>query len=157
MTESKIYAGFFRRVLAWFIDLVILMVFSMSLALSIGFVVIFSCLALRLPEALQTQIVESIGTVVGFTVVILYFTMFESSSWMATPGKRVTGLIVTDMTGNRISYGRAVARLFGKFLSGFLFCLGYLVCLITEHKQTLHDIIAHTLVWKVVKKVDSPK
>jgi uncharacterized RDD family membrane protein YckC len=39
-------------------------------------------------------------------------------------------------------------RFFLKFVSGFLFGLAYLVCLITEHKQTLHDIIIGTVVWK---------
>ena len=63
----------------------------------------------------------------------------------------LVGLSVTDMNGKRISIGRALLRLLLKVISGFIFGLAYLVCLFTEHKQTLHDIVIGTLVWKSAK------
>jgi uncharacterized RDD family membrane protein YckC len=78
----------------------------------------------------------------------LYFALFESSSWQATPGKRVLNLVVTDFFGNRISFGRATGRFFAKeFLSGRLTVyVGYILAGVTERKQALHDMIASTLV-----------
>lgn len=46
----------------------------------------------------------------------LYFSLLESSRWQATLGKRRLGLRVTDMGGNRLSFGRAVVRTTLKFL-----------------------------------------
>jgi uncharacterized RDD family membrane protein YckC len=55
---------------------------------------------------------------------------------------------VTDLDGGRISFGRAIGRILAKlFLSGI--CLiGYIMFFFTEKKQTLHDLLASTLVVK---------
>lgn len=76
----------------------------------------------------------------------LYWTVFESSSWQATPGKRMLGLRVTDMDGNRIGFGRANARYWSKILSFLILLIGFLMVAFTRRKQGLHDLIASTLV-----------
>ena len=76
----------------------------------------------------------------------LYYALFESSSRMATPGKRALGLRVTDLAGNRISFGRATGRLFGKYLSGIFLGLGYLAILWSPRKQSWHDQLAGCLI-----------
>lgn len=48
--------------------------------------------------------------------VILYFALFESSSWQATWGKRKIGLCVINAQGERLSLGRSLVRSFIKFL-----------------------------------------
>ena len=48
--------------------------------------------------------------------VILYFALFESSSWQATWGKRKLGLRVTDTHGERLSVARSLVRSLIKFL-----------------------------------------
>lgn len=55
---------------------------------------------------------------------------------------------VTDMRGDRISFARATGRYLGKLISG-LIIIGYLIQPFTQHKQTLHDIMAGCLVWKL--------
>jgi len=75
----------------------------------------------------------------------LYFTMFEASSWQATPGKRILRIYVTDLNGQRITFVRALIRNLARQISGFLF-IGYLVAGFTEKKQALHDIVASCLV-----------
>ena len=47
----------------------------------------------------------------------LYFAIMESSSRQATLGKMVLGIVVTDMDGKRISFGRALGRNLGKIVS----------------------------------------
>jgi len=56
------------------------------------------------------------------------------------------GIKVTDLQGDRISYGRANARYWSKFLSTMIFLIGYIMAGFTEKKQALHDIIASCLV-----------
>jgi uncharacterized RDD family membrane protein YckC len=70
----------------------------------------------------------------------------ESSRHQATLGKKALGIIVTDMNGNRISFARANARFFGKWVSGMIMNIGYLMAAFTEKKQALHDILASCLV-----------
>ena len=58
------------------------------------------------------------------------------------------GIIVTDETGGRISFGRATGRYFSKIISAMIFWIGYIMAGFTDKKQALHDVIANTLVWK---------
>jgi uncharacterized RDD family membrane protein YckC len=76
----------------------------------------------------------------------LYYALMESSSRQATLGKLAIGIVVTDLGGNRISFGRATGRYFGKILSGMIMCIGYIMAGFTERKQALHDIMASCLV-----------
>ncbi len=77
----------------------------------------------------------------------LYYAMMESSERQATLGKMILHLKVTDMSGNRISFGRATGRYFGKVLNNFIpLAIGYIIAGFTEKKQALHDFIASTTV-----------
>jgi len=76
----------------------------------------------------------------------IYYASLESSAWQATLGKKILGLKVTDLAGNRISFGRASGRFFGKILSGMILGIGFLMAGFTERKQALHDILAGCLV-----------
>ena len=48
--------------------------------------------------------------------VILYFALYESSSWQATWGKRKVGLRVMNSYGGRLNFRRSLVRSFIKFL-----------------------------------------
>jgi uncharacterized RDD family membrane protein YckC len=76
----------------------------------------------------------------------IYYASMESSTWQATLGKKILGLKVTDLAGNRISFARASGRFFGKILSGMILGIGFLMAGFTARKQTLHDILAGCLV-----------
>jgi uncharacterized RDD family membrane protein YckC len=76
----------------------------------------------------------------------LYYALMESSSKQATLGKLALGIVVTDLGGNRVSFGRATGRYFGKIVSGMIMCIGYIMAGFTERKQALHDIMASCLV-----------
>ena len=76
----------------------------------------------------------------------LYYALFESSSWQATPGKSLLGLYVTDLQGRPITFARATIRHFAKIISSLTFLVGYILAGFTEKKQALHDMIASCLV-----------
>jgi uncharacterized RDD family membrane protein YckC len=76
----------------------------------------------------------------------LYFTLMESGPTRATLGKMAIGIIVTDYKGRRISFLRANGRYFAKFVSAFIFFIGFVMTGLTSKKQALHDMLAETLV-----------
>jgi uncharacterized RDD family membrane protein YckC len=79
----------------------------------------------------------------------LYFAYLESGEKQATWGKQAMGMYVTDMAGQRITFGRASGRFFAKIVSGLVpFLIGYIMAAFTARKQALHDMIANTLVLK---------
>ncbi|MBI4809901.1 MAG: RDD family protein, partial [Ignavibacteriales bacterium] len=91
-----------------------------------------------------------IGTYIAMILTIivgewLYFALMESMKG-ATLGKMALGIIVTDMKGNRISFGRATGRYYGKIISSLTLSIGYIMAGFTQQKQALHDIIAGCLV-----------
>jgi uncharacterized RDD family membrane protein YckC len=72
----------------------------------------------------------------------------ESSAKQATVGKMALGIIVTDLEGRRLGFGRATGRYFAKILSALILGIGFLMAAFTERKQGLHDMVASTLVVK---------
>lgn len=134
------YAGFWIRFWAALVDLLVL---APPLVLVL-FLISFG-----------EENVDGLGLIAqlifSFIIYPFYFSFFESSSWQATPGKRLLGLRVTDLNGYRISLSRAIRRNVSKFLSGLILYIGYIMVGLTEKKQALHDKLAETLV--VYRKV----
>jgi len=155
------YGGFWVRVLAYFIDTIILLVLLGVLYFILSSVGIIDLAAV---SELVDESAYQAGAGPGDAALmeanrqmgILYLGMFlmawlydalMTSSWIqATPGKAVFGLRVTDADGGKIGFGRATGRFFGKFISGMIFNIGYLMVAFTARKQGLHDIIAGTQV-----------
>ncbi|NEP44244.1 MAG: protein kinase, partial [Okeania sp. SIO2H7] len=77
-----------------------------------------------------------------------YFARLESWQGQATFGKRLMGVIVTDLNGNRISFGRAHGRYLSKYLSLITLLIGFIMAAFTKKKQALHDKIVETIVVK---------
>ncbi|MCX7922838.1 MAG: RDD family protein [Clostridia bacterium] len=143
------YAGFWKRFAANFIDQFILNIGVTILAFILGiFLGLFNLAAGYGEESLSDDSPFSllIGIVLGFGVPWLYHSLFESSSLQATPGKLALGIKVTDLDGNRVSFGKATGRFFGKILSGLILLIGFIMAGFTEKKQALHDMMAGTLV-----------
>lgn len=75
-----------------------------------------------------------------------YYAFSEISSEQATLGKQAMGIFVTDLEGNRISFGKATVRYFSTWLSTITLLLGYVMAAFTAKHQALHDLLAGTLV-----------
>ena len=137
---ALMYAGFWQRFLAFVID-GLLIAFVSVLVYVVTLVLFFSVFSSYI----------QIEQWIVFILTILYFALMESSSHQGTIGKILVGLKVTDLNGNRISFGRALGRYFGKIISTLIIFIGYLMIAFTEKEQGLHDIIAGTLVVKSKK------
>lgn len=120
------FAGFWQRFGAAFLD-------GLVLAIPNIFLTIYA------PEEWWSNISSII-------IYWLYDALQESGSMQATLGKRALGIKVTDENGERISFGRATGRHFGKFVSALILMIGYLMMIWDDKNQTLHDKMAGTLV-----------
>lgn len=135
------YAGFWRRFVAYIIDGFLINAISFIIGLIMGAIIVAS-------DGEIDDVTMLVSYLFAFLVSLLYYGICESSPAQATLGKMALGLKVTDMDGNRISFGRAMGRFLGKILSGLILCIGYLMIAFTEEKQGLHDMVARTLVVK---------
>jgi uncharacterized RDD family membrane protein YckC len=97
-----------------------------------------------------------VSLVFGFIGIVLlvswlYYALSESSSWQATPGKRILNLKVTDMGGQPITFARASGRYFAKIITHMIpLEIGFILAGFTEKKQAVHDMIASCLVLRNV-------
>jgi len=150
------YAGFWLRLVAHLVDNFIIgfaMLFLMvPLFFLMGGVGLFTTLSRSGDHPDPAQIVPFLSLIfalVGVGVIgqWLYFAYLESGEKQASWGKQILGVYVTDLAGNRISFGRASGRFFAKIITGLIpFGLGYVMAGFTERKQALHDMIASCLV-----------
>ncbi len=142
-----LYAGFWRRVAAWFIDCLIFSVIAGILVLAFGTWLMVPWVMLGGdPAPTMTRLVDIALLPFGIVVVWLYYAVCESSRRQATPGKLALRLRVTDEYGARISFVRATRRFFGKFVSALVLCLGFLLIGWSVRKQALHDFMAYCCV-----------
>ena len=109
-----------------------------------GFV-IATILGVDLTKQHSTQF-ELIVNLIGLVEYWLYFAILESSELQATVGKRFLNLKVTDLSGEKISFGKATGRHFGKIISFVILLIGFLMVIWDKKKQGLHDKMAGTLV-----------
>jgi uncharacterized RDD family membrane protein YckC len=86
------------------------------------------------------------GSALGMVAEWLYHALMESSRYQGSLGKMALGIVVTDLSGQRITFGRATGRHFGKIISKLTIYIGYMMAGWTEQKQALHDIMAGCLV-----------
>ncbi|MDR0646092.1 MAG: RDD family protein, partial [Elusimicrobiota bacterium] len=143
------YAGFWKRFIAYIIDSIIVTIIGWILFAVLG--IILSAIpgdtsgnnALSLAASVGATLV---GFIIGILLNIIYFALFESSSAQASPGKMVLGIKVTDINGKRLTFWRAVGRTIAKWVSNLTFSIGYLMAGFTRRRQALHDMIADCLV-----------
>ena len=131
------YAGFWRRVAATLLDIVI---FGIPSTILLGIMFGFD------PEPGSTD--SNLNNLFSILIALVYKVGLESSEKQATVGKMIMGLKVTGVNGQRISVLRATGRYFATILSAIIFFIGYIMAAFTAKKQCLHDMIASTLVVK---------
>jgi uncharacterized RDD family membrane protein YckC len=100
-------------------------------------------LIFAIPCAIANNLVPFVGGLVAW---FFYAPILEASALRATLGKHLMGIQVTDLTGRRLSLRASVIRNLLKFVSGTLVCLGFVVALFTKRRQTLHDLLAESVV-----------
>ena len=150
------YAGFWLRFLAWVID--------EAMLAGVGLVLLGRLVSLARAGGMLDSGFEPLDeiddwyAVLGLAATILFGIFFlvlswlyhasmESSAWQGTIGKRALGVVVTDLNGARVNFGRATGRFFGRLVSAMIpLGFGYILAAFTAQKQALHDLMSNCLV-----------
>jgi len=150
-----VYGGFWWRVLAKILDIVVLQV--------VNYIAIAALLAaipgwtrfLKQPQMVPGSVDMAaffsflFGTMLLGHVIGISYTVFFLLKYEATPGKLAVGLKIVKSDGSRITLGRILGRYFAEILSGMIIGIGYLmVAFDPEQKRALHDRICDTRVIK---------
>jgi uncharacterized RDD family membrane protein YckC len=86
---------------------------------------------------------------VGLLVPCVYEALCYSSKWQATLGKKLLGMRVVTLQGEKLTFLRGFGRSLVKYtLSSFVCYLGFLWVAFEGRKRAWHDLLAGTLVVK---------
>jgi uncharacterized RDD family membrane protein YckC len=140
-SHSGVHPGFWLRFAAYFIDSIIVYVAGFAAGFMVGLVMASSGVK-------DQDVLGTLGAIAGMVAAWLYYALMESSLKQATLGKMACGFLVTDMQGQRISFGQATGRYFGMLASILTLGIGFLMCAWTDRKQCLHDMMARCLMFK---------
>ncbi len=143
------YAGFWIRFLALMVDSLIVTIVLIPLS------IVWAVSSVFMGEL--GGIVSQIFSLIGPWLYYILFTHYKG----ATPGKMFFGLTVKSDTFQNLSIGRIIIReTIGKIISTLILLIGYIMAAFTEKKQTLHDMMVHSVViykdgnkpetWKIV-------
>ena len=117
------YAGFWPRLAAGIIDLIILIV--------VGFILSF--------------IVGPFIIILDIIISWLYFVVLQSSAKRSTFGMRACGIKIHDERFGRLSFWRLTGRYLATWVSAIIIFIGFFMIGFHPRKQGLHDIIARTI------------
>lgn len=161
LSKYENYAGLLVRAIAYIIDIIILLIIIIIPFLGVTW-------SMNLHYSLERNTLYPFLMITLLIVSWLYFAGFESSRFMATPGKLLLGIKVSDMMGNRISFTKATLRYSIKWgipsimniflpqcLGGIYFLGNVLAMYTNEERQCGHDMIAGTVVTEKINKVSS--
>jgi uncharacterized RDD family membrane protein YckC len=158
MSKIYPYAGFWKRVIAFLIDSIVISIPVVVGSFSLMYWKMSKLLPMMGTETDPSQDPEILSAFLGIwagmfvlqglglIIFWLYNACMESSSWQATLGKKCMGIKVVDQHGNRISFARATGRTFSKWISSAIIYIGFLMAGATARKQALHDLICSTFV-----------
>ena len=149
-SNRNLYAGFWRRVAAYCVDIVPIVACVAAIAYQVGEFdgVLANYFRDRrnLEARVQFFIFQKIITEASFLVYILYASFMESSRYQATVGKLLFHMKVINAVGGRPTLKNALARNWAKLFSWCALCLGFLAIAYSKTKQGWHDKIATTYV-----------
>jgi uncharacterized RDD family membrane protein YckC len=166
MEHNLEHAGFWKRVLATLIDFALIATIGFLLGLAFGYnpITEFQETFRKAMENPGGPPPQPAGppAVLSFISIVgnwLYKAVLEASPMQGTIGKMVVGIVVTDLEGKRIDFGKATLRYalpwVGNLIalipalalpSSLLLIVDSLIVAFTPKKQALHDMIAGCLV-----------
>ncbi len=133
------YAGFWKRFAAAIIDMIVTMTGGFAIGFVLGMVMIAG-------GTKEPTVLQGINFIISIILGWIYFAAMKSSPAQGTLGKMALGIKVTDIDGDKIGFGKATGRHFGKYLSSIILAIGYIMVAFTQKKQGLHDMMAGCLV-----------
>lgn len=155
------HAGFWKRLGAYLIDSIIIGSAGSVISVILSIILIpLMILPMGLAVAIDGEepgvasaILIFLSTMLPFLATIpfifavwLYYALMESSKVQGTVGKMALGIVVVDEGMNPLTFGQASVRYWSRLVTGVTLGVGYIMAGFTQHKQTIHDMIARTYV-----------
>ncbi len=134
------YAGFWRRLLAYAIDIIV----QMAVVFPISFI-----MGLMGPLMANHPAVAVAWTIIMQLVIMAFapfYFIWMHGKYGATLGKKALGIKVVMSDGRKITYGRATGRFFAHILSRAILAIGCIMAGFDEQKRALHDHMCDTRV-----------
>jgi len=132
-TAQTRYAGFWRRLAAYFIDGIIIGIVT-AIIYFITSILVF-----------RNVYIAIVGSLLSIIISIVYFVGFWA--WLGqTPGKMAIGVKIVKLDGSPIGFGVALLRFIGYIISSIILYIGFLMIAFLGRKRGLHDLIAGTVV-----------
>jgi len=149
------YAGFTSRLIAFVVDLLVLIIAQIStvwfISVTLSIFQLNRVLGLTLENLVEKY--SWAAFLAGGAAYAIFFaflsTMYCTVMWGATGqtfGKALMGLRVVAMNGKRLSYGRAFVRFLAYNVSALMLFLGFAWILVDSRRMGFHDKIANTCV-----------
>lgn len=130
--------GFWARVGAWLIDIILLKVL---------FALIWgnSRSSMAIPVS-PAELLPMLKQLVAQSFLQLVYYVLMNGAIGATVGKLAIGARIVFVDGSKIGFGTAFLRWAAQLLSGLLLGVGYLMIAFREDKRALHDLLVGTRV-----------
>lgn len=140
-------AGFWRRFFSFVLDLAIVNLIYL-LFLLIGMVAVQMGLSRAELDRPSEDLVLSLASPLLILWLVLFFVYFTLFGYLGgqTPAKMLFGIQVRSTTQDPLTWGQAIRRTIGYFLSSLFFGAGFLLMLFNRDRRALHDFIAGTCV-----------
>lgn len=125
----------------------------------IGIALMMACAGIVTSASIESTVAVSAFGVATPVWWWIYSAGYISSTKQATPGMAIAGIAVTDLSGARLSFGRASARFMVKLATIVAFpslVASMVTILRSANKQALHDLAAGSVVLSVVQPIDTP-
>lgn len=135
------YAGFWKRLVAAMIDLIVLFIITIFFS-TIQYAIRMMTGATRAnPNGLLLII-----SLVSLVIQLWYLFGADNTHAQGSLGKQMMGIKVTDVQGNPMGSIKSIVRSVSRLVIFLSFGLSLLICAFTPRKQAFHDILAGTLV-----------
>lgn len=142
-TKDQVYAGFFVRLTAFLVDMIIVNAALLVIRIPMWI------LSLNSPDNVLVRdfiFQYSITDIVCYLLTVLYFTLLTYYTG-ATLGKKLFQLRVVSTEDRKMTFFEVLYReSIGRFLSGVIMNLGYLLILAQKEHRGIHDLLADTSV-----------
>lgn len=149
------YAGFATRLIAFAADQ--LLVIGIIVAVNSVVMLVLNFFQLTVSDVFSfsgdysdlTQLVRLLLLGFGLLLNVSFYVGYFIFFWMLvgqTPGKMLMGVRVVSVTARPLSFGQAIKRLLGYYLSMLPFFMGFFWILVSDSRQGWHDKIARTYV-----------
>ena len=144
--SRAILTNFWWRLLAYIIDYVIVILLFVMFGAVADLISLYTMKRSVLSEVTDSNDFDAAFRILSLIVLTFYNAAFESSRLQGSIGKIICKLKVVNAAGERISFGTALGRNFGKILSSLICGIGFLMVLWNDKRQAWHDQLAKTFV-----------